>query len=69
MTLSGKALNDIIESNLFRNSGLKSFSIASVSSPILSLRLKPRAGLAKSAAPAFVVRIIIVFLKSTFLPF
>ena len=58
----------MIESNRFLNSGENSLSIAIVSSSSLKDFPKPIAAFACSAAPAFVVIIIITFLKSTDLP-
>ena len=67
-TSKGKDPNGIIASSLFLNSGAKSFSIASPSAPSLFSCLKPIAAFDSSWAPALVVIINIVFLKSIAFP-
>ena len=68
MISGARALNGIIASRRLRNSGVNRRLIASLSSPERCERSKPMAGLARSAAPAFVVMIKITLRKSTDLP-
>jgi len=58
----------MVASRRLRNSGVNKRLIASESSPSRFDLVKPKADLARSAAPALVVMIRMTFLKSTVLP-
>jgi len=68
MTSWSSCANEIVASSRLRNSGVNSRLISAISSPLPVDVVKPIDPFASSAAPAFVVMMIVTLRKSAFRP-